>query len=302
MALKKNSSNVKIFEEIQKALKKEFQAREMERWFKREWKHIQNKIKFGSELSWRETDTESESIRWCDILNPVFTEGVDEFTGVACSASDVAGESSISSAISVHASSGEMVHPSSDESCDEERSRTPVSVPEGDNKFEDHHGSATTKFVEDESNEGKMEKKLKVAKKSKMGLHPKRDIKPKTQTAAVLQLWNTMENYSQSMNKAQDDRLNRIMEADQKHDEVFLKFHQEQVEANRRHEELMMQLVLQKAPSQSLPQQYYPFQEWRPHSPSLLVFTSEHHTSLLRASMVYMVRLWRLIPQVTIPQ
>ena len=45
----------------------------------------------------------------------------------------------------------------------------------------------------------------------------------------------------------------------------------------RRHEQLMMQLVLQKAPSQSLPltsQQYYPFQEQRPHNPSLLAFTS----------------------------
>ena len=60
LALKK-SSNVKIFEEIQIALRKEFQARKMEvkdfsveqlrpkyDWLKREWKHIQNKIKFGS--------------------------------------------------------------------------------------------------------------------------------------------------------------------------------------------------------------------------------------------------------------
>ena len=204
---------------------------------------------------------------------------MDEFTDVACSAGDIDDERAISSAISVHASSGEgeMGHSSSDESCDEERSRTPVSVPEGDNKFEDHHGSDKRKVIEDESNEGKMEKKIKVAKKSKIGLHPKRDIKPKTQTVAVLQLCKTMETYSQSVNQAQDDRLNRILEADRKRDEMFLKLQQEQAEANRRHEQLMMQLVLQKAPSQSLPpasQQYYPFQEQRPHSPSLLAFTS----------------------------
>ena len=140
LALKK-SSNVKIFEKIQIALKKEFQARKMEvkdfsveqlrskyKWFKREWKHIQNKIKFGSGLSSKETDPESESTRWYDILNPVFTEGVDDFTDVARSAGDIADESSISSAVSVHASSGEgeMGHSSSDESCDEERSTTSV--------------------------------------------------------------------------------------------------------------------------------------------------------------------------------
>ena len=94
LALKK-SSNVKIFEEIQEALRKEFEARKMKvkeftveqlrskyKWFKREWKYIQNKIKFGSGLSSKET----ECTRWYDTLNPVFTEGVDEFTDVACSA------------------------------------------------------------------------------------------------------------------------------------------------------------------------------------------------------------------------
>ena len=86
-----------------------------------------------------------------------------------------------------------------------------------------------------------------------------------------------MEKYCQSISQAQDVRSNRILEADRKHDEMFLKFQQEQVEANRQHEQLMMQLVLQEAPSQSLPptsQTYYPFQEQRPHNPSLLAFTS----------------------------
>lgn len=74
----------------------------------------------------------------------------------------------------------------------------------------------------------KMEKKQKVANKPKIGLHPKQDIKPKTHTVAVLQLCKTMETYSQSGNQAKDDRLNRILEADQKHDEMFLKFPHEQ--------------------------------------------------------------------------
>ena len=84
---------------------------------------------------------------------------MDEFTDVACSAGDIADESSISSAGSVHASSGEgqMSHSISDESCDEERSTTPVSVPEGSHKFEDHRGSDKRKVIEDESNEGKIE-------------------------------------------------------------------------------------------------------------------------------------------------
>ena len=115
-----------------------------------------------------------------------------------------------------------------------------------------------------------------MAKKAKIGIHPKRDIKPKTQTGAVLQLCKTMETYSQSLNQAQDDRLDRILEADRKRDEMFLKFQQEQAEANRRHE-LMMQLFVQNAPGQSLPlssQQYYSFQGQRPHSQSLQASTS----------------------------
>ena len=141
LALKK-SSNVKIFEEIQEALKKEFEARKMKvkeftveqlrskyKWFKREWKHIQNKIKFGSGLSSKET----ECTGWYDTLNPVFTEGVDEFTDVACSAGDIAEERSFTSVVSVHASSGEkeMDHSSSSNESSEERSTTPLSVPEG---------------------------------------------------------------------------------------------------------------------------------------------------------------------------
>ena len=84
-----------------------------------------------------------------------------------------------------------------------------------------------------------MKKEKKVSKKPKIGLHPRWDIKPKTQTAAVLQLCKTMETYSQSVNHAQDERLNRILEADRKRDEMFLKFQQEQAEANR----LLMKLM-----------------------------------------------------------
>ena len=269
LALKK-SSNVKIFEEIQEALKKEFEARKMKvkeftveqlrskyKWFKREWKHIQNKIKFGSGLSSKET----ECTRWYDTLNPVFTEGVDEFTDVACSSGDIAEERSFTSVVSVHASSGE-----------EEIDHSSSSALKVTTSL--RYIMAVTK---DESNKEEMKKEKKVSKKPKIGLHPRWDIKPKTQTAAVLQLCKTMETYSQSVNHTQDERLNRILEADRKRDEMFLKFQQEQAEANRRHEQLMMQLVLQKAPSQSLPltsQQYYPFQEQRPYNPSLLAFTS----------------------------
>ena len=169
LALKK-SSNVKIFEEIQEALKKEFEASKMKvkeftveqlrskyKWFKREWKQIQNKIKFGSGLSSKET----ESTRWYDILNPVFTEGVDEFTDVACSAGDIAEESSFTSVVSVHAGEEAMGYSSSSDESSEERSTIPLSVPEGDNKLEVHHGSDKRKASEDESNEKEMKKKGK---------------------------------------------------------------------------------------------------------------------------------------------
>ena len=49
-----------------------------------------------------------------------------------------------------------------------------------------------------------------------------------------------METHSQNVNQAQDDGLNRILEAGRKHDEMFLKFQQEQAEPNRRHEQLIV--------------------------------------------------------------
>lgn len=67
---------------------------------------------------------------------------MDEFTDVACSAGDIAEERSFTSVVSVHASSGEeeMDHSSSSDESSEERSTTPLSVPEGDYKLEVHHG------------------------------------------------------------------------------------------------------------------------------------------------------------------
>lgn len=46
---------------------------------------------------------------------------------------------------------------SGDQTCNEERSTTPASLPEGDNKFEDHHGSGKRKVIKDESNGGSAE-------------------------------------------------------------------------------------------------------------------------------------------------
>ena len=68
---------------------------------------------------------------------------MDEFTDVACSAGDIAEERSFTSVVSVHASSGEeeMDHSSSSDESSEERSTTPLSVPEGDYKLEVHHGA-----------------------------------------------------------------------------------------------------------------------------------------------------------------
>ena len=102
------------------------QLRSKYKWFKREWKHIQNKIKFGSGLSSKET----ECTRWYDTLNPVFTEGVDEFTDVACSAGDIAEERSFTSVVSVHASSGE------------EEWITPLAVMKAVRKDQQHHSQS----------------------------------------------------------------------------------------------------------------------------------------------------------------
>ena len=85
---------------------------------------------------------------------------MDGFTNVACSAGDIAEERSFTSVVSVHASSGEeeMGHSSSSDESSEARSTTPLSVPEGDNKLEVHHGSDKRKASEDESNKEETKK------------------------------------------------------------------------------------------------------------------------------------------------
>ena len=78
-----------------------------------------------------------------------------------------------------------------------------------------------------------------VSGKSKINVHPWREIKPKSQTAAILQLCRLW-THSQSASKVQDERMLRLLDSYRRRDEMFLAFQKEQAEGNTRHELMML--------------------------------------------------------------
>ena len=59
----------------------------------------------------------------------------------------------------------------------------------------------------------------------------------------------SIENSSVQQEKNKDIRLQTLLEADRKRDEMFLAYQREQAEANRKHELLMAQFLLQQRPA-----------------------------------------------------
>ena len=65
----------------------------------------------------------------------------------------------------------------------------------------------------------------------------------------MLQVANSIQNSSVLQGKNKDDRLQVLLEADPKRDEMFLAYQREQAEANRKHELLMAQVLIQPRPT-----------------------------------------------------
>ena len=73
---------------------------------------------------------------------------------------------------------------------------------------------------------------------------------PKTQTAAMWQMVQTIETSASQQERNSDERLTTLLEAERKRDEMFISFQREQAEANRKHELLIAQLLMQSGSNQ----------------------------------------------------
>ena len=96
MALKK-SSNEAVFRKILEELKLRYpdssgftidQLRRKYKWLKQEWRKINNKIRSGSGLAEKDTN----SPEWYSLLNPILTEAVDGMMTLSSKATDAESE------------------------------------------------------------------------------------------------------------------------------------------------------------------------------------------------------------------
>ena len=95
----------------------------------------------------------------------------------------------------------------------------------------------------------KKETKVKVCKCNKP---------PKSQSAAVMEMVTTMKEAADVKEKNNDQLLTTLLEAERKRDEMFLTFQREQAEANRKHDMLMAQILMQMNRNPSPPNMYIP--------------------------------------------
>ena len=99
-----------------------------------------------------------------------------------------------------------------------------------------------TKTFDKDSKEGI---KGQLRKKTKVKKHPKRQLKPRSQTEAMLQVAKSIESSAKQQEEMKDQRLETLLKSERQRDEMFLEYHKQQAEANRKHELMMAQILMQ---------------------------------------------------------
>lgn len=255
-ALKKQA-NEKLFGEIKLELEDALQEvseekftvdrlRAKYKWFKKEWRRIDNKIKCGTGLGRDDT----KEPKWFKILSPHFCDAVDQMTCVSSKASDLSdeedaflNESDGSSSVeeSWSSSSKKKALLSTESTSGEEEGNKQENLSSMDDK--------DTKTFDKDSKEGI---KGQLLKKTKVKKHPKRQLKPRSQTDAMLQVAKSIESSAKQQEEMKDQRLETLLKSERQRDEMFLEYQKQQAEANRKHE-LMMAHILMQASSNTRP-------------------------------------------------
>ena len=249
MALKKSSNEAvfrKILEELQLRCPDSSgftidQLRRKYKWLKQEWRKINNKIRSGSGLAGKDTN----SPEWYSLLNPILTEAVDGMMTLSSKATDVeseessSGESSEQEIWSDATTSSSKVHVTRKR----RRSSTSINTDEDDSDVEKDGGCLEGNF-ENSAEDKKLKRKENTDVKMSTSFKSTKRA-PKTQTAALWQMVKGMEEISKQQEKKSDERLAAMLNMEMKRDEMLLAFQKEQAEQNRQHELMLAQLLVQ---------------------------------------------------------
>ena len=264
LALKKTANEsifTKILEEFEDVLANEgaddnyqfnvSQLRAKYKWLRKEWRKINTKIRTGSGLGAKDTKVPS----WYELLDPLFSESVDNMLSISSKASDLLASDQDSG--DANSTDEERESVASDHSNSQSvdslglRKRSLTPVPRVDDGDIEQGGSEDK--GDDDDNKCAPPKK-KVRKDTVVKVASKNKKQPKTQTAAMWQMVQSIEGCSTKQEKNSYERLGALLEAERKRDELFLNFQREQAEANRRHELQIAQLLMSgSGAGQSLP-------------------------------------------------
>ena len=246
LALKKTRTKVFLLEEFEDVLANEGaddnyqfnvpQLRAKYKWLKKEWRKINTKIRTGSGLGAKDTKVPS----WYELLEPLFSVSVDDMLSISSKASDLlasdqdSGDESSTDEERESVASGHSNSQSVDSPGLRKGSLTQVP------RVVD--GGSEDKGVDDDNKCAQPKKK--VRKDTVVKVASKTKKQPKTQTAAMWQMVQSIERCSTKQEKNSDERLEALLEAERIRDELFLNFQREQAEANRRHELQIAQLLM----------------------------------------------------------
>ena len=166
------------------------------KWFKREWRRIDNKIKCGTGLGRDDT----KELKWFKILSPHFCDAVDQMTHVSSKASDLSDEDN-----SLNESDASS---SVEETWSSSYKKKALLSKESTSGEEEGNEQKNLSGMDDkdskEGNKGQFRKKTKVKK------HPKRQLKPRSQTEAMLQVAKSIES-SAKQQEMKDQRLETLL-------------------------------------------------------------------------------------------
>ncbi len=228
------------------------------KWFKKQWRIIDYKIKNGTGLGGNDTAVPT----WYDIMNPHFCEAADDMTSVSSKASDI--DTTFDSSGSENHSNPESSDYLSDTSTSNKKMnksagrKMPLSTSsERQSAGESGESEIITEAIEveqDGTNTDKSKKKSPT-KKTKIRVHPKKLFsKPRSQSEAMVQVARSIESSTKEQEKNRDERLKILLDAERKRDELFYAHQREQAEANRRHEMLLAQLLTRGSSTPYSPQ------------------------------------------------
>ena len=217
------------------------------KWFKKQWRAIDYKIKNGSGLGGKDTAVPS----WYDIMNPHFCEAADDMTSVSSKASDIdtTHDSTDSENRSINHESNEESDSSSDISISNKctttgKKRRVSTSSQGPSPSESVSITDEKDVEQDEKDLRSLPDKKSPTKKTKIRVHPKKFFsKPRSQSEAMVQVAKSIESSTKEQEKNRDERLKILLDSERKRDELFYAHQREQAEANRRHEMLLAQLL-----------------------------------------------------------